>query len=146
MTADKTKVSCPVCGTTNYYPADAGAKKVACGRCRSPLSPPGTVLEPSSDGALALIERSGLPVLLDFHSPSCGPCNMMNPIVERLARRRAGDIVVARIDVESHSEMAGRFGVQAVPTFCVFFKGMERGRHQGAAREEDFSLWVAKLS
>lgn len=146
MTTDKTKVSCPVCGTTNYYPSDTGGKKVACGRCRSPLPSPGAVLDPSDQGVVSLIERSGLPVLLDFHSPSCGPCHMMHPIVERLARRRAGDIAVARIDVEAHAELARRFGVQAVPTFCVFFKGVERGRHQGAAREEDFSLWVAKLS
>jgi thioredoxin 2 len=143
MTGDKVKVSCLECGTTNYFPLDAMGKKVVCGRCRSTLPLPGTVLEPNPDQAFALFRNSRLPVLVDFYSPTCGPCHMMHPVVERLARRRAGEIAAVRINVEREPELAQRFGVQAVPTFVIIAKGLERARAAGAMNEEDFSLWVA---
>jgi len=143
MPGNKVKVSCLECGTTNYFPLDAMGKKVVCGRCRSALPLPGTVLEPNRDQAFVLFRNSGLPVLVDFYSPTCGPCHMMHPVVERLAKRRAGEIAAVRINVERDPELAQRFGVQAVPTFVIIAKGLERARASGAMNEEDFSLWVA---
>ena len=143
MPGNKVKVSCLECGRTNYFPLDAMGKKVVCGRCRSALPLPGTVLEPNRDQAFVLFRNSGLPVLVDFYSPTCGPCHMMHPVVERLAKRRAGEIAAVRINVERDPELAQRFGVQAVPTFVIIAKGLERARASGAMNEEDFSLWVA---
>lgn len=71
---------------------------------------------------------------------------MMAPILERLARRRAGEIVVAKVDIDRNPELASRFGIQAVPTFIVVHKQTERGRATGAMSEADFSLWAASLS
>jgi thioredoxin 2 len=68
---------------------------------------------------------------------------MMHPVLERLAKRRAGEIAAVRINVERDPELAQRFGVQAVPTFVIIAKGLERARASGAMNEEDFSLWVA---
>jgi thioredoxin 2 len=143
MPGDKTKVSCAACGTTNFFPIAAIGKKVVCGRCKTQLPVPGTVLEPSTVQASTLFQVSGLPVLVDFFSPTCGPCQMMHPVVERLAKRRAGDLMVVRISVESHPELAQRFGIHAVPTFIIIFKGLERARISGAVGEEDFAFWVA---
>jgi thioredoxin 2 len=143
MAADKVKVSCLECGTTNYFPLDAQGKKVVCGRCKSGLPLPGTVLEPTREQAYALFQNSGLPVLVDFYSPTCGPCFMMHPVVERLAKRRAGEIAAVRINVERDQELAQRFGVRAVPTFVIISKGLERARTSGAMTEENFALWVA---
>lgn len=145
MTTDgRIKVGCARCGKTNYYPRDAGGRKVACGFCKSILAPPGAILETAADGARNLFRASSLPVLVDFFSPTCGPCLAMDPIVESLARRRAGEIVVLRINVERQPELAAPFGVQAVPTYMVIHKGVERGRVSGAMNEMDFSLWVAR--
>jgi thioredoxin-like negative regulator of GroEL len=68
---------------------------------------------------------------------------MMHPVLERLAHRRAGDIMVLRVDVEKETELAREFGVRAVPTFVIVLKGVERGRTAGAMSEENFALWVA---
>jgi len=143
MTGDKVKVSCPECGTTNYFPLAAEGKKVVCGRCKSALPSPGTVLEPTALQAAALFQNSGLPVLVDFYSQTCAPCHLMHPVVERLARRRAGELVVARVDVERSPELAREFDIRAVPTFVVVFKGTERDRASGAMPEDSFALWVA---
>lgn len=143
MAADKVKVSCLECGTTNYFPLETQGKKVVCGRCKSALPLPGAVLEPTAVQASQLFQNSSLPVLVDFFSPTCGPCFMMHPVVERLAHRRAGIVVVLKINVEREPELASRFGVQGVPTFIIVHKGTERDRMSGAMGEDSFALWVA---
>jgi thioredoxin 2 len=140
---EKVKVSCLHCGATNNFPLDAADKKVVCGRCRNSLPVPGAILEPDEQTAFTFFQKSGLPVLVDFYSPSCGPCLMMHPAIERLAKRRAGEIMVVRINTDQSPRLAAQFGIQAVPTFVILFKGTERGRTSGAMQEADFSLWVA---
>jgi len=144
--ADKIKVSCVQCGATNNYPAEAGGRQVVCGRCKTPLPVPGTVLELTRDRLFVLINSARLPVLLDFSSETCGPCRIMAPILERLARRRAGEIMVVKVDVDRLPDLAASFGIQAVPTFIVVHRQAERGRTAGAMEETDFSLWVASRS
>ena len=141
--AEKVKVSCPSCGGTNNYPLGLGGKKVVCGRCKFPLPEPGSVLELPADQASAFFQNSKLPVLLDFFSPTCAPFHMMHPVVESYAKRRAGEVMVVRIDVDQHPQIAAEFSVQGVPTFVILYKGYKRGRTSGAISEADFALWVA---
>lgn len=141
--AEKVKVSCPACGSTNNYPMNASGKKVICGRCKHPLPSPGSVIEALPEQAYTLIQKSALPVLIDFFTPTCAPCHMMHPIVQELAKRRAGELMVLQVDVEQHTELGAAFGIRGVPTFIVFSKGFERARTSGAMSEADFSLWVA---
>ncbi|HMA54385.1 MAG TPA: thioredoxin family protein [Acidobacteriota bacterium] len=143
MSEDKVKVSCGTCGTTNNFPLAARGKTVVCGRCKSPLPEPGVVLEPGPEGIMALFQNSSLPVLADFYSTTCAPCHVMHPILERLAARRAGELAVIRINVDTNLELAREFGVQGVPTFVIVHKGTERGRQVGAMDESSFALWAA---
>lgn len=140
---DKVRVSCLRCGATNNFPLDRGGKKVVCGRCRSELPEPGTVIEATPDVLASLFQNGGLPVLIDFYSPSCAPCRMMHPLVERLAKRRRGEIMVLRVNTEIYPDLAAQLRIQAVPTFIIVSRGTERGRISGAMPETDFSLWVA---
>jgi thioredoxin 2 len=140
---EKVKVSCPHCGATNNYPTAAAGKSVVCGRCKSVLPPPGKVLEVVESQLATLVQSGGLPVLVDFYSPSCMPCRMMHPIVDSLAERRAGELMVVRVNTDDNPGLASAFRIQAVPTFVVMKKGVEMGRTSGAMPEMDFSLWVA---
>jgi thioredoxin 2 len=146
MADEKLKVSCGACGTTNNFPVESRGKTVVCGRCKATLPEPGAVLEPTEEGILALFQNSSLPVLVDFYSTTCGPCHMMHPILERLAARRAGEIVVVRINVEFHQQLAREFGIQGVPTFVIVHKNAEIGRQVGAMDESSFALWAASRS
>lgn len=141
--AEKVKVSCFHCGTTNYYPLASSGKKVVCGRCKNVLPNPGSVLEPAPQQVYNLIQKSFLPLLLDFYSPTCAPCHMMHPVVKNLAVRRAGDLMVLRININLHPDIAAAFGVQGVPTFLILRKATEIDRTTGAMSEADFALWVA---
>ena len=145
-TDDKARVSCLNCGVTNNFPLRSAGKKVVCGRCKAALPEPGTVLELSQEQVANLIQNSRLPLLLDFYSPTCAPCMMMHPIIERLAQRRAGDIMVIRLNVDQSPQFAAGLGIQAVPTFVIVSRGTEMGRTSGAMSETDFSLWVASRS
>ena len=144
--AEKVKVSCQNCGTTNFYPVGTQGKSVVCGKCREILPEPGKVVAPSPSQAFNLIHRSVLPVLVDFYSPTCMPCQVMHPVVERLAMRRAGELMVMRVNVADHPELSAAFGIQGVPTFIILHKGNERGRTTGAVDETHFALWVASLA
>jgi len=137
------KVSCLNCGVTNNYPEGITGKKVVCGRCKSTLPQPGTVIELNFEQASAFLGIAGLPILLDFYSPTCAPCLAMHPVVQSLAQRRAGEIMVARINVDHNPQLAAQFGIQAVPTFVILHKSHERARTSGAMGEADFAFWVA---
>ncbi len=140
---EKMKVSCSNCGATNNYPLDVSGKKVVCGRCKYPLPEPGSVLELPASQVSAFFQNSKLPILVDFFSSTCAPCHMMHPVVKSLAKRRAGEIMVVRINVDEHPQVASEFRVQGVPTFVILHKGYERSRTSGALPEADFALWVA---
>ncbi len=67
----------------------------------------------------------------------------MKPILERLAKRRAGEIMVIMVNGDQYPELAAGFGVQSVPTFIIIKKGTEVDRLSGVLDEMDFSFWVA---
>jgi len=144
--SEKIKVSCLGCGGTNQIPEDSVGKTAVCGRCKTPLPVPGRVGEPTEEQLAVLIQKAALPVLIDFYSETCAPCRMMHPVLESLARRRAGNLMVVRVNTASLPELAGAFRIQAVPTFVVMRMGHEVGRTMGAMSEMDFSLWAASLA
>jgi thioredoxin 2 len=124
---------CSSCGTENRVPASKLDQKAKCGRCKSPLGPveqPYTIASAAEFGEL--IAQSPLPILVDFWAAWCGPCRVVAPELAKLAKERKGALIVAKLNADDLPDVAGRFGVQSLPTFVLFRSGHEAGRASGA--------------
>lgn len=71
-----------------------------------------------------LVLNSQIPVLLDFWAPWCGPCRMISPIVEELAKEYEGKWLIAKCNVDESTEIPLKYGIRNIPTL-LFFKGGE---------------------
>lgn len=84
----------------------------------------------------AQVLRSNKPVLVDFWAPWCGPCHMIAPVLDRLAREFAGRLRVAKINVDESPHYAGIYGVQGIPTMLMIQDGVVKDRLVGALPEQ----------
>ena len=75
------------------------------------------------------------PVLVDFWAPWCGPCRMVAPILEKIAKEYAGRLIVAKVNTDENQEWAGKYGVQGIPTMLMLKDGKIIHRQVGAMPE-----------
>jgi thioredoxin 1 len=67
--------------------------------------------------------KSELPALVDFWAPWCGPCQMMGPIIEELAKEMEGKAKIGKLNVDEHSDTASRYGIMSIPSLKIFNGG-----------------------
>jgi thioredoxin 2 len=136
-------VNCPSCGRANRLAFDALNRTTRCGQCKTPLTAPAAPIEiPSAQAFDAAVSRSPLPIVVDFWAAWCGPCRMVAPELERLARSTAGRYLIVKIDTEAQQELAARFRIQSIPTLAVMYGGREIARAAGARSAADIQAFV----
>jgi thioredoxin 2 len=133
-----TVVACPNCRAKNRVSLDAVLDRVpVCGACKQPL--PAPLVEPVivTDANFAqTVENSPLPVLLDMWAAWCGPCRIIAPTIETLARELSGKVLVGKMDVDANQRTAAKFRVQSIPTLLILKNGQEAGRIVGVQSRE----------
>lgn len=81
------------------------------------------------------VMQSELPVVVDFWAPWCGPCRMVAPTLDKLAKELEGKVVIAKVNTDEHPQWAQKFGVQGIPTMLFVAKGKVIHRQVGALPE-----------
>jgi thioredoxin 2 len=121
---------CSACGRWNRIAAARMSNGPKCGVCGTAmqLDHPVHLTDDSFDRVL---RETTLPVLVDFYADWCGPCRMMAPAVDELARGSAGKALVAKLDTEAAQRTAARFQIRGIPTVIVFRNGREVRRESG---------------
>jgi thioredoxin len=79
------------------------------------------------------VRSAGVPVLVDCYADWCGPCRAMAPVLDELAGRHAGRVLVLKLDTDGYPDVAGRLGIRGIPTLIAFSGGNEIRRHVGMA-------------
>jgi thioredoxin 2 len=116
---EESVVHCPQCGTSNRLKSPSPDQAPICGKCKSSLP---WILN-ASDISFRKELETATPVLVDFWAEWCTPCRMTAPVLEEVARDKAGQIKVVKVNVDQNPTTAGRFNVQSIPTLILFKNG-----------------------
>ena len=136
-TAPASIIRCASCGKRNRVRAVASGTP-RCAVCHQPLPWLVEADERSFDAEIG----AAVPVLVDLWAPWCGPCTMMAPILEQVARDRAGRLKVVKLNVDDNPRVAARYGVQGIPLLVLHRDGREVARLTGAAPAGRLNAWI----
>ena len=134
-------VACPFCETLNRIDLSRIGQRPKCGKCGKPI-----LLDRPIAVSDATFERvttdTTVPVLVDFYADWCGPCKVMAPLLDDVARRRAGEVLIAKLDTDRNPATGLRFGIRGIPTMILFRAGKEIARRVGAVPPPDLEALV----
>lgn len=137
-TTRTTTVTCPHCGRDNRLPVAAEGRPT-CGHCKQPLP---WVVDAGDGDFTEVADNAVQPVVVDLWATWCGPCRMVSPALEQVARDLAGRIKLVKVDIDKNPGVSQRFEVQAVPTLLVQDHGETVARQAGAAPAHVLRQWV----
>jgi thioredoxin 1 len=87
--------------------------------------------------------NSATPVVVDFWAEWCGPCRMIAPALEEISNEMAGQVKVAKVNIDENPELAAQYGVRSIPTLLMFKDGKVASNLVGAAPKSKLSSWIA---
>lgn len=138
---DAIKLCCATCGQMNRVPVERLSLAPKCGSCGEPLDD-GRVMELDPLSHDKATRGDGLPLLVDYWAPWCGPCRMMAPEFAKAAKALAPGVRLAKLNTEDHPEIAARARIQGIPALVLYSGGREVARLAGARPAKDIQSFV----
>jgi thioredoxin 1 len=86
--------------------------------------------------------QSSEPVVVDFWAEWCGPCKMIGPSLEELAKDYGGKVKIAKVNVDENPGVAGKLGIRSIPTLMLFKDGKLASQKVGAAPKGELAKWI----
>jgi len=132
-------VTCTNCGRKNRIPADKQHLGPKCGSCKKPISLANSAVPVELDDSSFpnFIRQVPKPVMVDFFSPTCGPCRMLAPLIDTMTKRYYGRVIIAKLDTSRNQLTSGQYRIRGVPTLIFFKNGQVMDQITGALPEQE---------
>ncbi len=100
------------------------------------------ILHVSDDTFEAEVLKSDTPVLVDFWAEWCGPCKMIAPTLDEIAREYAGRLKVAKVNVDNNQAIPPKYGIRGIPTLILFKDGNAEATKVGAVSKSQLTAFI----
>lgn len=134
-------ISCPECGGLNRVADEKITQNPTCGKCHAPLFQ-GSPIEMTGEQFSRAMEKTDLPMVVDFWAPWCGPCKMFAPTFSQAAKQLEPHVRLVKINTEIEQRIAAQYNIRSIPTLAIFKNGKEINRISGAMNLTQFIQWV----
>lgn len=137
-------IACPHCDKLNRVPEQRLADRPVCGHCKQALFD-GRPVELTSANFTNQVQKSELPVVVDFWADWCGPCKSFAPVFSQAAQELEPQFRFAKLNTEQQQSLAARFGIRSIPTLMVFKNGEIIAQQAGALPKQAFFQWLQTI-